>query len=515
MRFHRCLGLFAITVVVVALAALGQQTAANPQTVEATEARTTFAGEKTSWHGFDRFDFLMDEEKRTIQPIKAGPDEKDGINSQVKGQLRCVVVVPKTVAPGKPWSWQGYYFNHEPQVEVELLKRGFHIGFVLSDAGQPWDAWYTFLTETHGLSKKPSFVGMSRGGRNAFTWATANPDKVSSIYVDNPAISRESLMKLGELAQHDIPLLHVCGSLDPILGTHTLPVESIYQQLGGRISVMIKDGAAHHPHSLRDPAPIADFVVRSLQPARGATPAFAGSKFTRSSFYSTENSYRHFPKEGLYISCRGPWFSESYDRYEFRLDGIRGAVSVIVPVKAAPGNPWVYRADFVTPQSLVDIDLLGKGFHIVVGPVPTDTNGPVLEQWNAVYEYLVDHGLSRKAVLEGSGGAAGETYAWAIANPDKVSCVYAENPILRSSMTKEQPLDHLAPLAKAGICILHVCGTTDPSYDSQSRVAQRRYQDLNGQITIIEKPGDGHFPLAPKDRQPVVDLIVKYAKVTD
>src|SRR6202453_3341030 len=83
-----------------------------------------FTGEKTTWHGFDRYDFLMDEANQTIKPIKAAPDEKNGIKGQVKGQLRCVVVVPKEAAPGKPWSWRGYYFDHEPQVEMELLKRG-------------------------------------------------------------------------------------------------------------------------------------------------------------------------------------------------------------------------------------------------------------------------------------------------------------------------------------------------------------------------------------------------------
>ncbi len=469
----------------------------------------TFTGEKTSWHGFDRYDFLMDEEKLTLKPIKAGPDEKNGINGQVKGQLRCVVVVPKEVAAGKPWSWRGYYFDHEPQAEIELLKRGFHIGFILSDAGKQWDAWYAFLTEKHGFSKKPAFVGMSRGGRNAFTWATANPDKVSCIYADNPAISRESLMKLGDLAQHDVPLLHVCGSLDPILGHHTLAIESIYQQLGGRISVMIKEGAAHHPHSLRDPTTIADFIVASLQPVSGTAPAFVGKGFTKSSFYSIENSYRDFPKEELHITCRGPWFSGANDRYEFRLDGIKGGVAVIVPKMAAPGMPWVFRADFVTRDAVVDLALLSKGFHIVTGPVPTDTNGPVLQQWNAVYKYLIDHGFSRKPVLEGAGGAAGEAYAWAIANPDKVSCIYGENPILRSTMSKEQPLDNLAPLAKAGVPLLHVCGSLDPAFKSQTRVAERRYRELGGQITIIEKEGEGHYPLAPKDRQPVVDFILK------
>jgi len=192
---------------------------------------TTFTGEKTSWHGFDRYDFLMDQEKLTIQSTKADPEARNSVGAPVKGQLRCIVVVPNKVATGKPWSWQGYYFDHEPQAEIELLKRGFHIGFVLSDAGKPWDAWYAFLTEQHGFSKKPAFIGMSRGGSNAFTWATSNPDKVSSLYVDNPGISRESLMKLDALAKNDIPLLHICGSLDPILGNHTLAAEAVYQQL--------------------------------------------------------------------------------------------------------------------------------------------------------------------------------------------------------------------------------------------------------------------------------------------
>jgi pimeloyl-ACP methyl ester carboxylesterase len=486
--------------VVLGLTALGSAVAA--------DAPAPFTGEKSAWHGFDRYDFLMDEANYTIQPFKAPADEKNSVRTQVKGQLRCVVVVPKEPAPGNPWTWRGYYFDHEPQAEVELLKRGFHVGFILCDAGKPWDAWYTFLTEKHGLSKKPAFVGMSRGGRNAYTWATANPDKVSCIYADNPAVSRDSLAKLGELAKNDVPLLHVCGSLDPILGNHTLVVESAYQQLGGRISVMIKDGAAHHPHSLRDPKPIADFIVRSLQPAGGKPPAFAGAIATRSSFYGVASLYREFPSEGTYVTCRGPWFTESFDRFEFRLDGIKGAVAVIAPKTAAPGKPWVFRADFVTRDAVVDLALLGKGYHVVTGPVPTDTDGPVLQQWNTVYKHLTGHGFSKTPVMEGAGGAAGEAYAWAIENPDKVSCVYAENPILRSHMTKAQPLDNLATLAKAGVPLLHVCGSLDPWLASQTRVAEKRYRDLGGRMTVIVNEGEGHHPTAPKDAKPVVDFIL-------
>ncbi|MBI3860260.1 MAG: alpha/beta hydrolase [Planctomycetia bacterium] len=474
----------------------------------AADAHVTFTGEKTAWHGFDRFDFLMDEAALTVQPIKASPDEGNGINGEVPGQLRCVVVAPKDAAPGKPWSWRGRYFNHEPQAEIELLKRGFHIGFIQSDAAKPWDAWYTFLTEKHGLSQKPAFIGMSGGGRNAFTWATTNPDKVSCIYADNPLITRESLMRLGELVQRDVPLLHICGSLDPLTGNHTLPVESIYQQLGGRISVMIKDGAGHHPHSLRDPTLIADFIVRSCSPASRDSPAFAGKEFTRSSFYGVENSYRNFPTEETYITCRGPLFSDSYDRYQFKPDGTTGTVSVIAPQRTAPGKPWLLRADSVTRDAVVDLALLDKGFHIVTAPRPRDPNVTVLQEWNAAYKFLIDQGFSTKPVMEGAGRAAGEVYAWAIANPDKVSCIYGENPVLRSNMFKTQPLDDLAPLAKAGVQLFHVCGSLDPWLESQTRVAEKRYRELGGQITVIIKEGERHYPLAPKELQPVVDFII-------
>jgi pimeloyl-ACP methyl ester carboxylesterase len=489
-------------------AILGTAILWNPAAATAADAPAPFTGDKTSWHGFDRYDFLIDEDTLAIKPFKAPADERNGVRAQVKGQLRCVVVVPKQAAAGTPWSWRGYYFDHEPQTEIELLKRGFHIGFVLIDAGKPWDAWYTFLTEQHGFSKKPAFIGMSRGGRNAYTWATANPDKVSCIYADNPAISHDSLAKLEALAKNDVPVLHVCGSLDPILGNHTLVAESIYQQLGGRFSLMIKDGAAHHPHSLRDPKPIADFVERSQQPTRNNPPAVVGENAVRTSFYGVENAYREFPSEGTFITCRGPWFADSFDRYEFKLAGIKGSVIIIAPKTAAPGTPWVYRADFVTRDAAVDLALLGKGFHIVVGPVPTDTDGPVLQQWNAVYKHLTDHGFSKKPVMEGAGGAAGEAYAWAIENPDKVSCIYAENPRLRSHMSKTQPLDNLAALAKAGVPLLHVCGSLDPWLTSQTRVAEKRLKDLGGNITVIVKDGEGHYPTAPKDVTSVVEFIL-------
>ena len=214
------------------------------------------------------------------------------------------------------------------------------------------------------------------------------------------------------------------------------------------------------------------------------------------------------PRKGSYITCRGPWFTPSFDRYSFSLRGVEGSINVIVPKTIAPGKPWVFRADYVGRDATVDLALLEKGFHIVTGPVPYNADGPSLKSWNAVYDLLTGHGFFRKPVLAGAGGAAGEAYAWAIANPDKVSCIYAENPVLRCTMTKAQPLDNLAVLARAGVPVLHVCGSLDPLYESQTREAEKRFKELGGSMKVIVQEGEGHYPTAPKEPKPVVDFIL-------
>jgi pimeloyl-ACP methyl ester carboxylesterase len=498
----------------------------------ALQVPRAFQGDKIDWHGFDRYDFVMDKQTLAITPFKAPAGEQSGeLGNSDKGQLRCVVIVPKQVAPGNPWSWRGVYWNHQPQAEVELLKRGFHIAYISVDpkAGSltgltmdelmdqlgmsraaltEWDAWYAYLTGQYGLSKKPAFIGMSRGGIFEFSWGTANPDKVSCIYADNLGMERQAFQRLGDLARADVPVLQICGTIDPNLGQYTSAVEAIYQQFGGRISMMVKEGYAHHPHSLRNPKPIADFIEQSVRAVRSPAPAFAGDKFTRTSYYSIENFFRDYPDEDTYITCRGPLFSPCYDRYEFSVQGTPMTTMVIVPSTTAAGMPWVYRAGFVFRDAKVDQELLAKGFHIVTGPVGVSF---VVKDWDTAYEYLTGHGFSKKPAMEGAGGGAGEVYAWAIENPDKVSCVYAENPRMHSAVAKTQALDSLAPLAKANVPLLHVCGSLDPWFKDNTLEVEKRYKKLGGKIQVIVKKGEGHYPLAPEDPAPVVDFITRAA----
>jgi hypothetical protein len=479
-----------------------------------TSAATPFTGEKGKWHGFDRYDFLMDEQTLAITPFKALPGEGDGVKDPEKGQRRCIIVVPKEAAPGLPWSWQGCYWNYAPQAEIELVKRGFHIAYISANAtlkpGKEWDAWYEFLTRQHGLSAKPNFLGMSRGGEYSYTWAGAHPDKVSCLYVDNPGMNNGAFSTLGDLARNDVPILQICGSIDPILGKNAIAIETIYQQFGGRISMMIKEGFGHHPHSLRDPKPIADFIEQSFQAVSNPPPAFVGAtRFTKTSYYGSETFYRDYPGEGTYITCRGPLFANCYDRYEIYIPGMEGFTTIIAPKTAAPGTPWVFRTGFVDRDAKVDQALLAHGLHIVTGPVPYNGDGPLLKDWNAVYKYLTDHGFSRKPVMQAGGGGAGDDFAWAIENPDKVSCIYAHNPVLRSHMTTTQPLNNLAPLAKAGVPLIHVCGGLDPWLKDNTRVAEQRYKELGGQITVIVQEGEGHYSRAPTVVDPVVEFITK------
>src|ERR1700722_14596381 len=128
-----------------------------------------FAGSHGTWHeGFDRYDYMMDEQTLEIAPYERSDAEKTsegfGVKDPPSGKRRGIVVVPRNPAPGNPRSWQACYWDHQPQAEVELLKRGFFICYISANAplppGKEWDAWYAWLVHEKGLSPKAAFVGM-------------------------------------------------------------------------------------------------------------------------------------------------------------------------------------------------------------------------------------------------------------------------------------------------------------------------------------------------------------------
>jgi pimeloyl-ACP methyl ester carboxylesterase/lysophospholipase L1-like esterase len=242
-----------------------------------------FPGKKSTWNGYDKFEFEVDG-----KPV--------------------LVVVPKEVAPGRPWVWHGEFFGHKPAPDIALLGKGFHIAYmsVPNMLGSPqavkhWNAFHKELTSIYGLSAKPALVGLSRGGLYCYNWAAANPDKVSCIYADAPVCDFKSwpggkgkgkgdpknwslvselwgfkseaealayqgnpINKLTPLAKNNVPLLHVFGDADDVVpwDENTGIIEEKYKALGGSITLIRKPGVGHHPHGLDDSSPIIDFIAR-------------------------------------------------------------------------------------------------------------------------------------------------------------------------------------------------------------------------------------------------------------
>jgi len=246
-------------------------------------------GVKSSWNGYGKYDF-----------------ELDG--------RRCSLVVPKVAAPGRPWIWRARFFGHEPQADLALLQKGFHLAYmdVAGMFGSPkavahWDAFYAHLTDEFGLSDRVALEGMSRGGLIIYNWASANPQRVACTYGDAPVCDFKSwpggrgkgkgspndwarcleaygltedeaikyrknpIDNLRPLAAAGVPLLHVCGDADKVvpLDENTRVVESRYKKLGGSITTIVKEGVGHHPHSLEDPTQIVQFICKHTALSRG------------------------------------------------------------------------------------------------------------------------------------------------------------------------------------------------------------------------------------------------------
>lgn len=242
---------------------------------------------KSEWHGYEKLDFKI-------------------------GDRPAWLVVPKTPAPGKPWIWRTEFFGHEPQADIALLGKGWHVAYVrVSDLyGAPvaldaMDQFYEHLRKTYGLGEKVVLEGFSRGGLYAFNWAARHPDRTASLYVDAPVCTFRSwpagtgkaprrakeweeckkaygftedqalayqlnpVDNLAPLAKAKIPILSVCGDADEAVPfeENSKLVEERYQKLGGTIELIVKPGGKHHPHSLKDPTPIVDFILKHQPPA--------------------------------------------------------------------------------------------------------------------------------------------------------------------------------------------------------------------------------------------------------
>ena len=118
-----------------------------------------------------------------------------------------------------------------------------------------------------------------------------------------------------------------------------------------------------------------------------------------------------------------------FTRFDFQIDS-RNA-RIVVPDKAAPGKPWVWRARFPDWHYQMDSILIHKGFHVVYIDSDELLGSPGgVEIWNSFYNYLTtQYGLNKKVALEGVSRGGLYVFNFAKKYPERIASIYAEAPV--------------------------------------------------------------------------------------
>lgn len=125
----------------------------------------------------------------------------------------------------------------------------------------------------------------------------------------------------------------------------------------------------------------------------------------------------------------GTW--HGFQRINFSIDTTHAYI--VVPAQPLPGNPWLWRS--YSPDFHIEIDsiLVSKGFHLAFLNVNNKFlygQPSLMLQWEKFYDYLVkEKGFAAKPALEGAVRGSLCEFAWAKKHPDRVSCIYSENPV--------------------------------------------------------------------------------------
>jgi pimeloyl-ACP methyl ester carboxylesterase len=218
------------------------------------------------------------------------------------------IVFPEKSNKQRYWVWRARFWGHEPQSDKALLAAGFHVVYVdvaglygNDEAVHLWDEFYKYLTKKYKLNRKAVLEGMSRGGLIVYNWASRNTDKVACIYADAPVCDIKSwpgglyngkgspadwqaclkayhldpqsvltfdnipLNNAVKVAKSNIPVLHICGLADEVVpyAENTEILAKNFKNAGGKIELILKEGVGHHPHSLKNPEPIVDFILQN------------------------------------------------------------------------------------------------------------------------------------------------------------------------------------------------------------------------------------------------------------
>jgi pimeloyl-ACP methyl ester carboxylesterase len=184
--------------------------------------------------------------------------------------------------------------------------------------------------------------------------------------------------------------------------------------------------------------------------------------------------------------------------------------------------PWVWYAPVIghpnASHAWMLRQWLAKGIGVAGVDVGESHGSPQGRKvYTALWEMLtMRYGMSPKACLLPQSRGGLMLYNWAAENPSRVACIagiYAVCDLrsypgleaacgayglraseLEAHLADHNPIQRLAPLAQAGVPILHIHGDADTVVPLEKNAGElaRRYRALGGEVRLIVVPGKGH-----------------------
>ncbi len=220
-----------------------------------------------------------------------------------------------------------------------------------------------------------------------------------------------------------------------------------------------------------------------------------------------------------------------YKKHSFRL--AEHPAFIVSPKVPAPGNPWVWRTSFPDFHSEVDQELVYNGYHIgfidVVKMLGSESSLDIMDQF---YDQVRSQwNLSERPALEPCSRGGLHAYRYAARHPDRIACILGDVPVMdlkswpmnwhgsKPQITeamkyygfntvadlksfKSNPIDVLAPIAKAKIPIRHAICLNDKVVPPEQNTleAQRRLKKLGHDMELVvvqhsDKANGHHFKM--------------------
>ena len=299
---------------------------------------------------------------------------------------------------------------------------------------------------------------------------------------------------------------------DPMLSDRMVAEATPDGHVSGTASTFIHTGSPYSPEYREKFRPIRVVVTA---PGHAPRPLYV-------SIPETEGTKIEFGDVALKPVTESTQFDAK--RLDFTVAGAPGFI--IIPPNGEIGgyHPWLwYAPTFIgalpgNRHSEYFKPLLDAGFFIAGVDVGESYGSPKgTATYQAFYEYIVEtFQLSPKASLLPQSRGGLMLYNWAVEHPDSVACLagiytvcsftsypgvdkaapaYEMTPeALHATLKDHDPIERIAPLAKAKVPIFHIHGDADVVVPIERNAGElvKRYQALGGPATLKVIPGKDH-----------------------